>query len=433
MKSLSDKGRRAIKTPLRVDWDITFEALDNQYHPEDNPSGAFALNIAENRLQWPLLKQKFKEICTNNEIPDWVMGYTSTLGDINFREAVAQFYQEHICDAQISPDLLGISAGATGVVEMSALILANPKEYCALPAPAYPVYEKDLGNIAGVIRYNLIDPSKKSKSNDKTISISALTKARKKLKKKGQKLKMVLITTPDNPTGQEYTSKKLKKIADWCISKRIHLIVNEIYALSKIDTTHPDLKGEYEQGKSYSSFLDIMHSYKSEFLHHWYSMSKDFGISGFRIGVVHSHNEQFIKAYENLNIGHTISNHTQWMMSQLLLDTAWVKQYISDNQQLLTQSYVAVIELLKKHKIPYIPARGGLFIWIDLSKYLTKLTRSADEQFWSQLYQKTGVLLTPGNGFGHKEHGKYRLVYPYVSHTNLQVALARLDEFFSAQ
>ena len=424
MKPLSDRGRQAVQTPLRVDWDITFEALDDQFHPEDNPKGAFALNIAENRLQWEVLKQKFREICASNELPDWVMGYTSTLGDINFREAVARFYKEQICDVEINPDLMGISGGATGVVEMSALILANPGDYCAIPAPAYPVYEKDLGNIAGVRRYNI-------NSTTKTISIADLTKARKKLKKKGKKLKMVLITSPDNPTGQEYTSKKLRKIAMWCMDKQVHLVVNEIYALSKIETTHPDLISDYTQGKSYSSFLDIMNDYKSAFLHHWYSMSKDFGISGFRIGVVYSHNEQFIKAYENLNIGHTISNHTQWMLGELLQDTKWINQYITDNQSLLTQSYVSVAKLLKKHNIPYVPARGGLFIWIDLSKYLSGQTTAKDERFWNDLYDKTGVLLTPGHGFGHKEHGKYRLVYPYVSYDDLQVALARLDEYFS--
>ncbi len=426
MKSLSDRGCQAAQTPLRVDWDITFEALDDQYHPVDNPAGSFALNIAENRLQWSLLKQKFREICTNDELPDWVMGYTSTLGDINFREAVARFYQEQICDVEIDPELMGVSGGATGVVEMSALILANPGDYCAIPAPAYPVYEKDLGNIAGVIRYNL-------NSTTKTISIADLTKARKKLKKKAKKLKMVVITTPDNPTGQKYTTKKLRKIAEWCMDKQIHLVVNEIYALSNIDTTHPELINDYTEGKSYSSFLNIMDDYKSAFLHHWYSMSKDFGISGFRIGVVYSHNVRFIKAYENLNIGHTISNHTQWMMGQLLQDTEWINQYIIDNQSLLTQSYVSVTKLLKKHNIPYVPARGGLFIWIDLSRYLSGQTRAKDERFWNDLYVRTGILLTPGHGFGHREHGQYRLVYPYVSYEDLQVALARLDEYFSNQ
>ena len=119
------------------------------------------------------------------------------------------------------------------------------------------------------------------------------------------------------------------------------------------------------------------------------------------------------------------------MMSELLQDTRWINQYITHNQSLLTQSYISVTKLLKKHNIPYVPARGGLFIWIDLSKYLSGQTTAKDERFWNDLYDKTGVLLTPGHGFGHKEHGKYRLVYPYVSYDDLQVALARLDEYFS--
>ncbi len=432
MSSISKRGQVISQSPLRTDLDISFEAQKDQYHPVENPEGTFPLNIAENRLQWPLLKKQFQAICAQNIIPDWVLGYTSPLGDMYFRKAIGEFYEQYLCSSKINPEQLAVSPGATGIIELSALILADTNNMCAIPAPAYPVYEKDLQNIAEVRRFDIInDSEERDLKKINPITLNDIKKAHKRIKKNGERLKMLVLTSPDNPTGIKYSSKQIKKIAEWCIEKRIHLIVNEIYALSTININHPAIQVDYKQSK-FQSFLDIMSEYQNDYLHHWYSLSKDFGISGFRVGIVYTHNVDFIKAYENLNVGHTVSNHTQWMLAEFLKDHRFIDQYVADNQHLLTQSYVAIISLLQKYKIPYAPARGGLFIWVDLSQFLIKHTAESDANFWLDLYKKTGVLLTPGNGFGHRAFGKYRLVYPYINIEDLNVALNRLEKYFSS-
>ena len=47
MSSLSNRGNIASTTVLRVDMDKYFEAIENVYHKENNPNGAFPLNVAE--------------------------------------------------------------------------------------------------------------------------------------------------------------------------------------------------------------------------------------------------------------------------------------------------------------------------------------------------------------------------------------------------
>ena len=58
---------------------------------------------------------------------------------------------------------------------------------------------------------------------------------------------------------------------------------------------------------------------------------------------------------------------------------------------------------------------------------------SKDEQaeldLWRTLFHTTGVLLTPGAGFGHSKKGLFRVVYPCVSPEGLAVAMGRLVEF----
>jgi 1-aminocyclopropane-1-carboxylate synthase len=122
--SLSARGRRAASTPLRIDYDAFQETERDRYHPVENPDGRIPLNIAENRLSWPELREKIEELTRSETIPDWVPGYTSAGGAPPFREALAHFLETHLTGCAIDPGGLVVSAGATSVIEMTAFILA---------------------------------------------------------------------------------------------------------------------------------------------------------------------------------------------------------------------------------------------------------------------------------------------------------------------
>lgn len=430
VKTLSKRGQIAHDNVLRIDFELFFEANKNLYHKATNPNGTFPLNTAENKQSWPLLKDKLELIALEKSIPNWAANYTSCLGHEDFRVALAGFLEKFLTKCPIHPDHLGLSAGATAVIEMTSWILANRGDVAVFPTPSYPVYKQDIGNKAGLERYNLVTHHELSEISHKpALKIKHLKKAKKAIEKQGKNFKVLILTTPDNPTGLIYTKKQLNKIADWCIKNRIHLVVNEIYGLSLIDTEHPAIKKAYKKQIDFVSFAQIMQAKKSPFLHLWYALSKDLGISGFRVGAVYSHNKPFLKAYDNLNAPHLISNHTQWLLSEVLSDHFFMEKYIAHNQQALTASYAMMVERLSRLKIPYVPSRGSLFIWADFSEFLTKNTLKAEMKFWEKLYKNTGILLTPGEGFGHSKRGLYRIVFPCFEMEDLQVAMDRLEQY----
>jgi len=284
-ESLSSRGQRLLNTELRIDIEVSFEASKNIYDPITNPDGVFPLSIAENRLNWEAIKQKFKQISTEKDIPDWVLGYTSPLGHIEFRQAIANFYEKYFRTTAINPELVGCSPGATGIVEVSTFLLAEENDVIALPAPAYPVYRQDMGNIPRVNRHDIITHHNISElGHGPLLNLQDLDETKKELELGGKRFRALLITTPDNPTGLIYSKSHLEELANWCITNSIHLIVNEIYALSLIDISLSDIKEDYPNPVPYDSFLNIMAERKSDYLHHWYSFSKDFGISGSRVG-----------------------------------------------------------------------------------------------------------------------------------------------------
>jgi aspartate/methionine/tyrosine aminotransferase len=432
--TLSKRGEKASETVMRVDLNLYFEAIENIYHEHDNPNGGFPLNVAENKLSWAMLKAKLESISRTQPIPDWVAGYTSTLGLPPFRKALAHFLSKFLTKCPIDPDKMGISPGATGVIEVTAFILGDAGDVAVFPAPCYPVYKNDIGSISGLERYDLITHHELADlQNGLLLDIPHLEKALAALQKAGKCFKMLVLTHPDNPTGGIYETTQLEKIANWCISKEIHLVVNEIYGLSLINTHHPEIANDYAKRIDFQSFAQLMEIKKSPYLHYWYALSKDFGISGFRVGLVYSHNETFIKAYQNINLGHTISNHTQWLLQMLMEDDDFMDDYIRHNQRALTESYVVVVRYLKNLKLPYVPSYGSLFVWLDLSEFLEANTPEAEVAFWTAFYRGTGILLTPGAGFGHTKQGQFRMVFPYISKSDLKVAMERFSAFVKAK
>lgn len=425
--SLSTRGARAAATPLRLDHAAHREAVADRYHPTDNLDGKLPLNVAENRLSWPDLRARIERVTAEESIPDWVPGYASSRGAFPFRAAAARFLTEHLTGCPIDPAHLSVSAGATGVIEMTSFVLANAGDVAVIPAPCYPVYRRDMGNFAGVERYDLVthhDPSEIARGP--VLGLGDLERARGEIQGSGKRFRMLILTTPDNPTGGIYPIERLDEIADWCIERRIHLVVNEIYGLSLIDTEHPDIRDDYLDEVTFTSFANLMAEKRSDYLHLWYALSKDLGVSGLRLGLAHSRNAAFNEAYANLNLTHSVSNHTQWVMGRVLDDSPFMAAYIARNQERLTESYALAVGYLKRLAIPYVPSRGSLFLWIDLSELMEGDSDDAELGLWRDLFDATGVLLTPGVGFGHTKRGLFRMVYPSVSRDELEVAMERL-------
>jgi aspartate/methionine/tyrosine aminotransferase len=427
---LSKRGLEAGKKPMRVDLEVYNQAIENQYDALKNPMGAFPMNVAENHLCWEMFRDKIQSITREKDIPDWVSSYGDPAGVLSFREATARFLSKFLIHREMPADTLAFSAGATSVIEMTSFLLADHGDTAVIPAPSYPVYTADIGVIPGVRRYDLQTHSEiEELKNGIPISIDQLEKAKSKIESQGSRFRMLIITSPDNPTGGIYSENQLHLLANWCIKNEIHLLVNEIYGLSRIDIQHPEIKSDYINPIDFVSFGQLMAEWKNPFLHFWYSFSKDLGISGFRVGLLHSYNEDLINGYRNAGLSHCVSNYTQWILQKMLEDLDFMEKFIAANQKALTESYVIVIRSLRKMGVPYNPSYGSLFVWLDMSAYLSENSDHGQEQLWLEVFDQTGILLTPGHGFGHSKKGLFRMVISSISHQALEVAMDRLEKY----
>ncbi len=430
--TLSKRGKKALHTELRADLEVFFNAANDLFDIETNPGGQFPVSMAENNLSWPGLRERIEQSISFKAMPKWVSNYTGMGGNEDFLEAVANFMSVHLTGCAIEPNRINTSAGATAVLELSSWILCGAGDVVAIPAPSYPVYSQDFGNKSALTRHDILTFENLERNDGlSNLTIKDLKKANAAINKSGKKLKLLVLTTPDNPTGCIYTQEQLSEISEWCIKKKIHLLINELYGLSMIHTNHPDIKEDYKEEITFTSFAQLMKKKKSDYLHMSYGLSKDLGISGLRVGVIHSYNEKFLKAYANLNAPHLVSNLTQWALTDVLSDRDFMSHYIIKNQARLTSNYALVIKFLKENKIPYLPARGSLFVWIDLSKYMRGNSKKSEHKLWQDLYEATGILLTPGTGFGHKKTGQFRFVVSFLQKEVLNEGLKKMADFLT--
>jgi len=430
LSSLSERGQELASQLARIDIEMFMEAMENLFHPTDNPDGAFPLNVAENSVMAGRIQAEFNQILQEMSLPLWPLKYTSTAGFHETREIMADFMQRYFGSSSISAENLVLSAGAAASLEVFSFAVANPGDLVVIPAPAYPMYKNDLGIKSGMERWDLQTHHDISgKASLALVTPADLDRTLKETQAAGKVFKLLLLTSPDNPTGCTYSTPQLEAIADWCIQHEVHLLVNEIYALSQIDTSHPELSEDYLRPLPFQSFAKIMADRQSAFLHLIYALSKDFAISGMRLGVIHTLNETLLSSLGNINIPQMASNLVQWLVQELFKREDFIASYVKENRQKITESYLVIVRMLRRLNIPYTPSRGSLFIWADFSSYLSDPTAEAEQELWLQIFRDTQILFTPGVGFQHQKKGLFRIVHTAVSTEHLQIAMDRLEAY----
>lgn len=411
-KSLSERGRSFVEASIRPDVPVIIEAFANEYHPDDHPEGCLMLNIAENKLGAPVIREYIQDLFRKTEIPEWVSYYTYPQGHPDFLSAFSQFYERYVSGVRLDPSHIVCSSGLTAVIELSAMILGDEWDLVAFPAPAYPAYTGDIGLKAKLERLNF-ELHDFSSGERKPITRALLDEVLNKSCSQAKKMRLLVLTSPDNPTGTVYSADELKTAAEWCMEKKVHLIVNEVYALSRIEDV------------SYFSFAQIMDHHKNPYLHLWYGLSKDFSSSGYRVGFLYSFNRALLSAYNNINGPQMVSGITQWIFTCLLSDHPFVDRYIRNNRNELKGVCNQVMQVLREKRIPYLSSASPFFLWVNFSAYLKHFPN--EYELWMAIYKEAGILLTPGEGFGHSQEGWFRLVYSCLTVPALETFSDRLN------
>ncbi|KAF9579015.1 hypothetical protein BGW38_004911 [Lunasporangiospora selenospora] len=159
---------------------------------------------------------------------------------------------------------------------------------------------------------------------------------------------------------------------------------------------------------------------RKELIHVAYGLSKDFCLNGYRLGCLLSPwNEEMIDAVRSIAVFTWISSTTEAMALRLLSEPKTVDHFMRTNQKRLAQSYMVAATVLREHGIPFIPAQGGHFLWMDLRQFFPEHLaqaakageRGPEYVLWHAMLEE-GVLLNPGEMFTesqvtNEDHGQW--------------------------
>lgn len=363
--------------------------LHDAHHPTDNPDGYIGLCVAENKLVWDLLAPQLT--ASRPGLGHDSVCYDRWTGCRSFRDRIASFMAEHIHGRRFDTDQIAVLAGAGSVLEALFYCLADSGEAVLVPTPSYAGFWGDLQ-----LRDELaIVPVHTSSDAGFALTEDLLDAA---LAGADRPVRALLYTNPDNPRGAVADRSTLEMVVRWAAHNEIHLVVDELYALSVFgDVTFT----------SVAALRDRL----GDRIHLVWAFSKDFGASGLRCGVLVTENAAVMRAVDSLAYWAAVSGSTQHLLERMLSDEVWVEGFIAGSRTRLAEAYRAATAVLDAAGIGYIASDAGVFFLVDLRSHLPEQTWEGEDALWRRMVEEANLNLTPGSACRNAEPGFFRVCF----------------------
>ena len=492
--TLSQRGQRALAPALPY-WALFEEGMARGLHcARERPDGFVLLAVAENRLAFAAHAiARLDEPDVRGAVSGDTGAYTFMTGRLPLREAWAAFAQRTVLrrgaaatGARVEAQHLVVGSGCGGLISTLTFLLCEPGDGVLLPTPTYAALYNDFSVLS---QAQVLDVPT-SAADGFAVTDEALDEALLRAARTGTIVRMLFLINPHNPLGIVYREEDVRRCIRWARDNGVHCVVDEIYAnsvwgdeplpqaaagalaaagaVAGAGTSASASAGAAAGAAAaaadvapahFVSAVDICASEEGTdaIVHVLWGASKDLGMSGFRMGVLHTRNTALLSAFANVNYFTTVSNHTQDALTQLLRDETWVDEYMRTSRRLLRESYEALAAILRAAEIPFVEARAGMFVWIDLRRLLRGAGFEAERALTRELFDSVSsrarpraasaaarsprkrvplcaiaqihVLFTPGEYQHAPEPGFYRVCYGYAPKESVVVAFERLRDF----
>lgn len=340
--------------------------LKKEYGAEN----VFDFSLGNPNLEPPA---KFKELLVEvagEDIPQ-IHGYMPNAGFQDTRSAVAaQLSREH--STGISWEHVIMTCGAGGALNVALKTLLDPEDEVIIPTPFFVEYRFYVDNHGGVSK--LVDTN-----DDFSLNLQAIEDAIT------EKTKVILINSPNNPTGRVYDEETIRGLGA-LLEKKAKELGREIYLLSD----EPYREIVYDGVKVPS----ILQAYKNSIIATSYS--KSISLAGERIGYLALN--PAMSDLEVLTGGMILCNRIIGFVNA----PAFMQRIIGRMQG----TTVAIKEYKRKRDLlcDGLSSLGYQFEKPEGAFYLFPRLPIEDDVEFVRVLQEKKILTVPGSGFGKSGH-----------------------------
>ena len=295
----------------------------------------------------------------------------------------------------VSSDHVVITPGAKPIMFYTIFALVDPGDEVICPDPGFPIYES-LINFVGAkpVPIPLREENQFRLDTDELKSLVT------------DKTRLVIINSPQNPTGSVLTADDLGAIAEVCAERRIPVLADEIYNRILYD-------GEFKSIWTYPGMDDLTIILDG--------MSKTYAMTGWRLGYGVMPPDLAVRVARLM----TNSNSCTASFSQRALLEAITGDQSPVDQMVTTfkKRRDLVVDLLNNIEgVSCITPAGAFYVFPNVKS----LGRPAKEMA-DHLLQKAFVATLGGTAFGPAGEGYLRLSYA-ASEDDLREGVRRIEE-----
>ena len=393
--------------------------MEATLHPRDkqHPERPHLLTVAENVQCWEHMKpyiEKFSLLHTDDNM------YAPTYdGRAYFKKAIAQFLTETVFKTPVSPDdVIGVD-GSGAVMDIMGAALLNPSDAFICITPCYNSFTNNFSLRSGGVMYRA-----DTTANNYVVTDAILEEAYAAAQRDGRKVKMLVFTNPNNPTGTVSSKEEMRIVLAFCRRHNIHLFSDEIYALS--------VKSAKEQKPGENAFVSfakfIEKDPKKDDVTCLWGFSKDMGLSGFRVSVLMTHNKQLHAVLNELIHFCEIPANTQSFVANILSDKAFMTEHVALLQERVLAMRQLVEAAFTRMKIPFATGYAGFFSWLNLREYLKEDSYEGEQELYKFIYEHGNIIIAPGTKYCSNQFGWYRWIFTCEDEADMKLALEGLEK-----
>jgi len=301
-------------------------------------------------------------------------------GTQEFREAAVSYLKETKgVDLDPNSEALTLIGSKEGIAH-APLAFLDPGDVVLIPSPGYPVYTT-ASLLSGCVPYEM--PLKKE--NGFLPDLGSIPKDVLK------KAKLIFLNYPNNPTAAVATKDFFKDAVDFAKGNGLVLCHDAAY----IDIVYDGYKAP--------SILEVPGA--KDVAVEFYSLSKTYNMTGWRLGFA-AGNKGLIESLGKLktNIDSSATAAVQHGGAVAMTSS---QDCVVNACKTYKNRRDVLVQALNKKGWNVVKPKATFYVWVEIP------TKEDSRSFASKILEKTGVVVTPGLGFGSAGEGFIRFSVSY--------------------